>query len=455
MSENSSSKTGSSGVFLAAVYVTTLFFIWAVITNLLDPLTKAMKTIFTLGKVEAQLTTSGFFIAYFFMSIPAAWFLSKKGYVNSVLTGLGGIVAGCLIALLSTRLQMYPVFLIALFTMASGITLLQVAANPLIASMGDPKDSAFRLNFSQTFNSLGAVVGIIVGSTYLLKGEAFKDGIELTPALKAEALGAVGQTYLLIAGIITLFMILIYLVRKTIVDHSPAVGIAQSPFKALGSDWALLGALGIFVYVGAEVAIGANMINFIEQKHIMNIDAQTAGKMTALYMFGAMIGRFIGSGLLKVVKGSTLLSLVALGAIALCGSIMALNGQVSTPLGHDFVVPLFAPFGPITIPMMSSTYIGFLALAVGLFNSIMFPTIFTLTLERSTAPASATSGLMCVAIVGGAIIPLIFGQVWNITGTLNYAYIVPLLCYADILWFALSSAKAPTHRIEEGVTSGH
>ena len=105
--------------------------------------------------------------------------------------------------------------------------------------------------------------------------------------------------------------------------------------------------------------------------------------------------------------------------------------------------------------MMSSTYIGFLALAVGLFNSIMFPTIFTLTLERSTAPASATSGLMCVAIVGGAIIPLIFGQVWNITGTLNYAYIVPLLCYAYILWFALSSAKAPTHRIEEGVTSGH
>lgn len=456
MSEQSvSNNKGGSGLMMAITYVTVLFFIWAVITNLLDPLLKAMKTIFTLGPVEAQLTTFGFFIAYGVMSMPAAGFLSKNGYVNSVLTGLGGIVAGCLIALLSTKLQMYPVFLVALFTMASGITLLQVAANPLIASMGDPKDSAFRLNFSQSFNSLGAVAGILVGSTYLLKGEAFKEGVVLTEALKSEALNAVGQTYLLIAGILVLFMVLIFLVRKTIADNSPKIGEAQSPLLALSSSWARLGALGIFVYVGAEVAIGSNMINFLEQKHIMNIDAQTAGKLTALYMFGAMTGRFVGSAVLKFVKGYTLLALAALGAIALCGAIIALNGQASSALGTEFVVPLFAPFGPITVAMTSTSYIGFLALAVGLFNSIMFPTIFTTTLERSTAPASATSGLLCVAIVGGAVVPLVFGKVWEMLGTMNYAYIVPLICYAYILWFAMAAKSAPIHAIEEGVTSGH
>ena len=168
MSESSSTAKSGGGLVLAVVYVTALFFIWAFVTNLLDPLLKAMKTVFTLNNLEANLTGFAFFIAYGVMSFPSAAFLSKFGYAKSVLLGLGGIVIGCLIALGATKVQIYPVFLVALFTMASGVTLLQVAANPLIASLGSAKDSHFRLNLSQAFNSLGTTIFPIAGSVLIL-----------------------------------------------------------------------------------------------------------------------------------------------------------------------------------------------------------------------------------------------------------------------------------------------
>jgi FHS family L-fucose permease-like MFS transporter len=452
---NAPAQKGGSSLTMAVVYVTVLFFIWAVITNLLDPLLKTMKTVFTLSPLVAQLTTSAFFIAYGIMSLPAAGFLNKNGYLKSVIVGLGGIVAGCLIALLSTKLKTYPVFLIALFTMASGITLLQVAASPLIASMGDPKLSHFRLNFSQAFNSLGAVCGIFFGSTFLFTGDAFKEGVVMTDALKDQALGAVGNIYLLLGVVLTVFIGLFWMVRKTIDDNAPHAAEATSPMLALKSKWANLGSLAIFFYVGAEVAIGSTLVVFLEQKHIMGLETAAAGKLTALYMLFAMIGRFGGSSLLRLFKGYSMLALAAIGAMALCAVVLVTNGQATTALGYDVSIPLPAPFGPISVPMLSTSFIGFAALLVGLFNSIMFPTIFTTTLERSTAPASATSGLMCVAISGGAFVPLLFAKVNEMTGTMNYAYIVPLLCYAYIFWFARAAKSAPTHQIDEGVASGH
>ncbi|WP_240008586.1 sugar MFS transporter [Pseudaquidulcibacter saccharophilus] len=444
-------KSGSSSLGLAITYVTILFFIWALITNLLDPLLKAMKTIFTLNAVEANLTGFAFFIAYGVMSMPAASFLSKNGYVKSVIVGLGGIVLGCLIALGATMVHIYPVFLVALFTMASGITLLQVAANPLIAAMGDPKDSAFRLNLSQAFNSLGAACGVYFGSSFLLKGEAFKPDAVLTDALKAQAFGEVGAVYLKIGIALAIFIGLIFMVRKIIADNAPETTGAVSPLTALQAKWANLGALAIFFYVGAEVAIGANLILFIEQKQILGINAQSAGQLATYYMIFAMIGRFGGSALLKFVKGYTLLTVATVGTVLLCAFIVLNNGVTPSVATSSFVMPIVN----VEVPVVNGTKLAMAAIFVGLFNSIMFPTIFTTTLERSSAPASATSGLLCVAIVGGAFIPLLFASVRDMTGSYSLAFIIPMICYLYIMWFSLAARNAPVHKIEEDVAGSH
>ncbi len=449
--EAQASNSGRSTLGLAIAYVTTLFFIWAVVTNLLDPLLAAMKTIFTLNTFESNLTNFGFFIAYGLISIPAAGFLAKRGYSNSLLMGVFGIILGCLIAIVSTKLRMYPVFLLALFTMASGITLLQVAANPLIASMGDPKHSAFRLNLSQAFNSLGAASSIFIGSGVLLKGDAFKKGVVLTEELKNAALAEVGGVYLKIAIGLLVFLGLIYLVRNTISQNAPKVGANVSPLTALKSKWAILGAGAIFVYVGAEVSIASNMVNYLEQTNVLGLEKVHAGHLTTYFMLLAMIGRFAGSAILRFVHAPKLLANFAIGAMALCGLVIVANFVDFIGPGSYFRLPLV----DANLPMGGSAIFGYAAICVGLFNSIMFPTIFTITLERSSASASATSGLLCMAICGGAFVPLLFGGFKDVLGSYNLAYIVPLACYAYILWFANSAKDAPVHKIEESVSGGH
>ncbi|GGZ28247.1 sugar MFS transporter [Asticcacaulis endophyticus] len=449
MSEPTSSAKKGSGLVLAVIYVTALFFIWAFVTNLLDPLLKAMKTVFTLNNLEANLTGFAFFIAYGVMSFPSAAFLSKFGYAKSVLLGLGGIVIGCLIALVATKVQIYPVFLVALFTMASGVTLLQVAANPLIASLGKPSDSAFRLNLSQAFNSLGAACGMFFGATFLLGGDIFKEDVVVTETLRQETLSFVGNVYFLIAAALAVFIVAIWLVRQKITDAAPKMGHLVSPFSALQSKWANLGAIGIFLYVGAEVAISLNLLLFLEQKNIFNLGAQEAGKLITFYMLFAMIGRFAGSAMLKFIKGHILLGVFAVGAMIMCGIVIGTNGMV--PSDMNSTVNLLG----VDLPLTTGVIPGFAALLVGLFNSIMFPTIFTLTLERSTAATSATSGLLVLAIVGGAFLPLAFGAITDATGSRNLGFIAPLLCYVYVLWFAIVAPKAPVHAIEEGVSSGH
>lgn len=451
MNENVESGQGKNGLALAVVYVTVLFFIWAVVTNLLDPLLKTVKTVFTLNNLEANLTGFAFFIGYGIMSMPSAAFLSKFGYAKSVMVGLGGIVLGCLVAILGTKMGVYAVILVALFIMASGITLLQVAANPLIASLGSPEGSAFRLNLSQSFNSLGAAAGLFFGSAFLLKGELFEKDAVITEALKTEAINFVGNVYLIIAIALAIFIFMIYLVRDKITAAAPKMGTLVSPFTALTSKWANLGALGIFLYVGAEVAISLNLLLFLESKDILHIGALEAGKLTTFYMLFAMIGRFAGSAMLKFVKGYDLLAVFAVGAFALCLFVISKHGAVAVPGEGIFHVPLMN----IDIPMSSGIIVGFAALLIGLFNSIMFPTIFTLTLERSSAPTSATSGLLCMAIVGGAVLPLIFAAIVDSTGSRNLGFIAPLVCYVYVFWFAFASKSAPTHAIEEGVSSGH
>jgi len=451
MSESSAAapKSGGSGLALAIVYVTVLFFIWAVVTNLLDPLVKTMKTVFTLTPVQSMLTGFAFFIAYFVMSLPSAAFLSRVGYAKSVMVGLGGIAAGCFIAIAAANLHIYTIFLVALFTMASGVTLLQVAANPLIASMGKPEDSAFRLNLSQSFNSLGAACGLFFGASFLLNGDIFKKDIVITEEMKQQALGFVTNVYLAIGLALVAFIFLIFLVRQKITDAAPKTGHLVSPFSALGSKWANLGSIGIFLYVGAEVAISLNLLLFLEQTQILNLEAQSAGHLTTYYMLFAMIGRFAGSALLKFVRDYIMLTLVAVGAIALSLVVIFTKDMVpSEPTGMINVILTSVPVTTGLIP-------AFAALLIGLFNSIMFPTIFTLTLQRSTAPTSATSGLLCLAIAGGAVLPLAFAKIQELTGSMSMGFIAPLICYIYVLWFSFACRKAPTHVIEEGVSAGH
>lgn len=440
-------KAGGFG--LAVVYVTCLFFIWALVTNLLDPLLKTFKTVFTLTPVEASLTGFAFFIAYGIMSLPSAAFLSKIGYAKSVMVGLGGIVAGCFIAIAAAKLHTFGIFLVGLFVMASGVTLLQVAANPLIASMGKPEESSFRLNLSQAFNSLGAACGLWFGANFLLKGDIFKKDVVVTDVLREQALGFVSNVYFAIGVGLALFILLIYLVRQKITDAAPKTGHLVNPFTALTSKWANLGAIGIFLYVGAEVAISLHLLLFLEQTRILDIPSEQAGKLTTFYMVFAMIGRFGGSALLKAVKDYFLLAFVAVGAIALC--LVVILTKDMAPTAHAGSLNLLLASAPLTSGLIPA----FAALLIGLFNSIMFPTIFTLTLQRSSAPTSATSGLLCMAIVGGAFLPLAFAKIEELTGSISMGFIAPLICYVYVLWFAFAAKKAPTHEITEEVASGH
>ena len=445
----------AAGIGLAVVSVTALFFIWAFVTNLIDPLVKSMKVIYTLTDFEAQLNQFAFFIAYGVMSIPAAGYLARKGYASSIVLGLLGIIAGCIVAWSTTLSHSFITVLAGLFIAASGITLLQVAANPLIAAMGDQKGAHFRLNLCQAFNSLGAYAGGTFGAAFLLKGELFNKGVVLTDALKTDGLSFVTGVYLAIAAALALFTAFVFISRETIAVHAPVTAAhAESPLSALKSRWANLGAIAIFLYVGAEVCVISGMIFFLEQKQILDVPSQIAGYITPYFMLLAMIGRFAGSALLRKFAATGMLTLVASGASILCLIVITTYGMAASPLGGAITL------GGVSMPITTGFVPAIAAISLGLFNAIMFPTIFTLTLERSSAPASATSGLMCMAICGGGIISLAFGGVVDLFGHLvpmgarSLAFVVPLICYLYVLWFARAARSAATHAIDEDMAGG-
>ena len=447
----------AKGAGLALVFITALFFIWAFVTNLIDPLVKSTKLVYTLSDSETQLNQFAFFIAYGVMSIPSAWYLSRKGYANAIVLGLLGVIAGCLIAWATSFSHSFITILVGLFVAASGITLLQVAANPLIASMGDPRQSHFRLNLSQAFNSLGAYVGGTFGAVFLLKGPLFEKGVVLTPALKDDGLSYVTRIYLLIALALGIFTLAIFFARRTITARAPELGhTIESPLAALRSRWANLGAVAIFLYVGAEVCVLSGMIFFLEQRQILDVPSQIAGYIAPIFMLLAMVGRFAGSALLRFVKATTMLAVVGACASCLCLVVIATYAMPATSLGGHVLLP-----GGVSAPLTTGFVPAAAAICLGLFNSIMFPTIFTLTLERSSAPASATSGLMCMAICGGGFISVLYGAVIDAfahgtsVGARSLAFLVPLGCYLYVFWFALAARTAATHVIEEDVVVGH
>ncbi|MDG2536018.1 MFS transporter [Sphingomonas sp. HITSZ_GF] len=438
----------STQTTLAFAAVTTLFFAWGFITSLVDPLVAAVKGIFKLSDFQAQASAFAFFFAYFVVSLPAAALVARLKAVPSILFALCTMIAGCLIMLVAANVANYWLVLLGLFVLASGITILQVAANPLAAALGDPKGSHFRLVLSQTFNSVGTFLGPLLGAHLFLKGVEVKEGTVITPEIRAEALAGIDSAYFWICGLIAALAVFFFLSRRVVTEAAPPPASTAGLFSFLNSKWALLGALAIFLYVGAEVAIGTQMALFLNSNAIWGqsdaafgvpllgylmgsdgvhgVSLQEAGKAVAFYWGGAMVGRLIGSVLLTRIKAHKLLALFTAIAAAMCLYVVAVGGVSA----------------------------GFVALAIGLFNSIMFPVIFTLTLERSTASEESTSGLLCTAIVGGAVLPLLVGL---ISGAHGYAFalILPALCYVALCVFAVAAGRASVVRAEGEASSVH
>lgn len=433
--------------------VTTLFLAWGFITSLIDPLVAAVKGIFSLTDVQAQLSAFAFFIAYGVMSFPAAAILSRFKSVPTILMALGTMISGCLLMLIAANIQNYTLVLAGLFVLAGGITALQVAANPLAAALGSPEGSHFRLTFSQAFNSFGTFIGPIIGASLFLEGIEVKPGMEVTEAARAEALAGIDAAYFWLSGMIAMLLVFFYFSRNIVGETAPVTtdsrrSIPEMLKEATQSKWALLGGMAIFLYVGAEVAIGTQMAFFLNSDSIWGqsdaafnfpliswlftsdgtpgISLQEAAAITAIYWGGAMVGRLIGSALLAKVNAAVLLATFTGGAALMCLYVFSVGGVSA----------------------------GFVALSIGLLNSIMFPVIFTLTLERSTASAEATSGFLCTAIIGGAFVPLLVGLV---SGHSSYitAFIVPAACYLVLCWFALSARKVKATNVAVEVATGH
>ena len=401
------------GAGLAFAYVTTLFFAWGFATSLIDPLIAAVKRVFDLNNAEAFLTTLAWFIAYGLMSLPAAAVLGRLGYSRSIIGALVVMVAGCLIVPAAMAADWYPGVLIALFVIASGVTLLQVAANPLVAELGAPKGASSRLNLSQAFNSLGTTVGPWLGSHVLLTCGVFAAGAVVTAATRTQSLRSIDMAFLGMGAFFAVVAFFIFTARKKINAAAPASTAAVSPLKALSSPWAVFGALAIFLYVGSEVAIGGMLSNFLESPEILNAPIETAGKMVAIYWGGAMVGRFVGSAVLTQVRPGIVLAVCTVAAAVLCFVVSRIGGPTA----------------------------AYAALSIGLFNSIMFPTIFTLTLERSTAPTSATSGLLVFGIIGGALLPQVAARIADAAGALQPAFVVPMLGYVGLTIFAVACIR--------------
>jgi FHS family L-fucose permease-like MFS transporter len=406
----------------AFVSVTTLFFAWGFISSNNDPLIATLKVSFTLNYTEALLTQLVFFAAYGFMSIPAAALLNRAGAVPTILIALATMIAGCLLVQFVTRYQSFEIILAALFVLGVGITMLQVAANPLAAALGPPERSHFRLTFAQAFNSLGVVLGVYYGSTIMLGEEVLKAGhAPISNAVdRAVALRGVMHAFVIIAVLLVALMLFIWSSRHriTAAARAGADRVTGSALDALKSRWALFGAVAIGLYVGAEVSIGSIMINFLNRPEILDVPLETAGfYLGSIYWMGALVGRFIGSALLTRVAATRLLAIAASIAATLCAIVALSEGPVA----------------------------AYAALAVGLFNSIMFPTTFTITLERSGVSQSSTSGLLCLAIVGGALLPFAVGRFAD-ASSLSLAFVIPMLGYATIALFAVMAARARVFR---------
>ena len=402
-------------------FVFVLFFAFGGITSLNDVIIPKLKALFTLSYGEAMLVQSAFFAAYFIISIPAAALVRKIGYMRSAFVGLLMMTVGCLLFIPASSMGIFGVFLLALFVLASGITTVQVVANPLISMLGPRATASSRLTFAQAFNSLGTTIFPYVGSILILGTLATVNPATLSgaalDAFRGVETRVIAHTYIGLAMALVILAGLVWWRRKGLVETpAPATPILRA-FNLLARPRFAFGTLCIFLYVGGEVAIGSLIVNYLMQGNVLGFSAEEAGKHVPFYWGGAMVGRFIGAYLLRIIAPGKVLS----GAAAIVVTLLTISANTQ---------------GPIS---------GWSLLAIGLFNSIMFPTIFTLASDGLGRRAAEGSGVICMAIVGGALVPPLTGRAADIWG-LKQALIVPAVCYIGILvygWFARRPVRTP------------
>ena len=433
----SQQKSYHSGFIL----LTTLFFLWGFITVLVDSLIPRLRELFTLNYAQAILVQFAFFGAYFLLSIPASYLLSKIGYKKGIILGLLTMASGCLLFYPAAAYRTFNIFLLAYFILAGGMTILQVAANPFVAVLGSEEGASSRLNLSQAFNSLGTAIAPAVGALFILS-DTIKNEDEIAVLSKtaketylATEASAVQMPFLGLALFIFLIALIFLFAKLPKMINEVSTGTYTEAFQ---NKNLMLGVLGILFYVGSEVSIGSFLVNYFQEMNmvpliresniLMNIaetvakvffkslngadDKALLGIFVIFYWSGAMIGRFVGSYLTRIMNPGKVLGVFASMAIILILTSVSTTGLVS---------------------MWS-------ILGVGLFNSIMFPTIFTISINGIGKLKPKGSGLLCTAIVGGAIIPFICGNLIDSFG-FNIAFIFISFCYAYILWFGYKNSN--------------
>lgn len=411
----------------ALATLTSLFFAIGFTAALNDILIPHLRAVFSLSYAEAMLVQFCFRLAYLSVSLPAGWIAGKLGYKKGIVIGLTTAGVGCLIFYPAASLEQYGVFLLALFVLASGFTFLQVSVNPYVTVLGKPETASSRLNLTQAFDSLGTTVAPYLGSLLILSF-AVKSTQELRKfsphqlaSYRLAEARSVQVPYLGLGVVLfAIAAIFAFLKLPEIKGGQPSAsgGDGQNYDGLHKSAWGYknlyLGVIGIFVYVGAEVSIGSFLVNYFGSHDILSMPAAEAGKFVAFYWGGAMVGRFIGSGLQRKIKPEKMLAFNALTAALL-----------------------------VIVSMLSFGYLAmWTILLVGLFNSIMFPTIFSLSINGIGKHTSQASGILCMAIVGGALIPVVQGLIADNIG-IHHAFFIPVLCYLYIAYYGLRGYASP------------
>lgn len=403
----------------ALAMMTTLFFMWGFLTVLNDILVPHLKAIFELNYFKVMLIQFAFFSSYFIFALPWGKVIDWIGYQKTMVAGLLTMALGAVLFIPAAGVPSFPLFLGALIVLACGMTALQVAANPYVAVLGPSETASSRLNLAQAFNSLGTTVGPYIGGLLILS--AAPKSADALRQMTADALqlyrqqqaSSVKMPYLVFGAI--LLALAVAIGRFKLPAMAEATHKKDSTEKS-ASLWRyrhlVLGAVAIFTYVGAEVAIGSFLINYLTQHDIGNISELTASQFVSYYWGGAMVGRFIGSAILQKVKTGTVLGT--------CGIVACL-----------LVVTSMLTFGHLAMWSI---------ILVGLFNSIMFPSIFTLGIEKLGPRTGDGSGLLIMAIVGGAIIPVIQGAIADRIG-IHHAFFLPAICYVYIVYYAFRGSR--------------
>src|SRR5215467_7899572 len=402
----------------AVTVVTTLFFMWGFLTSLNDILVPHLKSIFDLSYTHVMLIQFAFFSAYFLFSLPWSMVVNRIGYQKTMVVGLVSMSLGALLFVPAATIPSFPLLLTGLMILATGITGLQVSANPYVLVLGRPETASSRLVLTQAFNSLGTTLAPILGGIFILSAAplAAEQLRQLSPqalhAYRMNQAASVKLPYIVISIALILLAVAIASFKLPKIEQ-PAASLGE---KIKDSIWKhpnlLFGALGIFAYVGAEVSIGSFMVNYLGQPEIAGFSAKVAAGFVSFYWGGSMVGRFIGAAVLQRVKTGRLLAVCAVCSATL-----------------------------VTFSMLTSGHAAMWSMiGVGLFNSIMFPSIFALGVAELGPLTGTGSGLMTMAIVGGAIIPVIQGAIADRIG-IHHAFILPVICYLYIVYYALRGSK--------------